>query len=375
MRTPIVFLVALIALTGSALCAEPFEPWWGQTVSAVNVRQNGEVVETLPRGAFVYVVGAPRPETLEIRRRFEPVSHFEIAALYVTPFTLPPAEEPRVAWKRFYATHGAIYDVLPGSDDRHIETIGKDGRALHFAIADVGGGFLRVPWDEANHCPPVPGAGNALVRYFYGVSGLLGRAWFWWLVFLLLAAFAILADLSDGKIDRSSLLVAYGVALLLGFWHSSLLAQHLERYTVARGSIFPFIANDAGLMPLPSAAWIKPYQLPPWPLLFYLALIAWIPCFVGLHVAALASLPKAFKGLHYLFVRHPLEKHLDGRPLDTVAVLQSVSRPKSLPLRFVSENLTRRLTALRRRVDAETAVLGSAIERERARAADGEEKP
>jgi GNAT superfamily N-acetyltransferase len=373
MRMPFALIVAVI-VSGPALRADSFTPWWGQTTSALRVRQSGEVVDTLPRGAMVYVIGE-RPGFLSIRYVFEPVvaPPWEVAAAYVVPRALPEAITPELGVKDFYAADGMVYDVLPGSTAEVVITVGKDGQVRTLRTADHSGSFLPVFWDYANHGPALLGRGNAIGRYFYGASLLLGRAWGWLLILVLFAALAVLGRIGEGTRSRFTFASYYVAALLVGYGFARFLEQFIERYAVARGWIAPYVTT-AGLLPLPSVPWIKPWQAAPFPWLFYLFFLAWVPCFLVLHLAALRALPKAVKGLHFLAVRHPLEKALDNRSLDTAAVLEAVPRPAAVPPRFVSENLTRRLDALRRRVDAETAVLGSAIERERARAANEEKQ-
>ena len=86
-----------------------------------------------------------------------------------------------------------------------------------------------------------------------------------------------------------------------------------------------------------------------------------------------SQIPAAISGMHYLFVKHPVEPFLetdsleDSIPLDDV--YDVLSKPSGSPRQvFVEENQARRIEAQTKRIEAEANLAEALLKRERSRA-------
>jgi len=232
--------------------------------------------------------------------------------------------------------------------------------------------FSRVPWDTANNVPFGGDAPNQyFVRYYHFMTIMLTRPWFF-VLSLLLAIGACFAAFATGK-DRGGLvlIVVLPILLVLGFgaYMGNGYLRYLETYNAAVSWLAPY--RTAGIHFLPVRySFINPEQAAgdaagP---LYLVARLIWVPLFLVVHILFIRSIPSIIRGLHYLFVPHPAEKHLvtalAGKALNRKAVVGSMGRGNldNPPPAWVSKNQKERIGALRDKFKAETGVLNAVID-------------
>jgi hypothetical protein len=263
-----------------------------------------------------------------------------------------------------------VFDTV--CDSERCLLIGPSGEPTSLTAEDLPHSrWVAARWDMANNKPTTYDYPNQIFRrYYHGFTRMLSERWFYWTFFLVVMGYLALFSIGIGY-PRFAL---WGFLLLVPLWIGSCQGNgyiELQQRAENSGRLIEGYRSEFGdvFKPFPSNyLWHeKDVDLT-------LGDYLWVPLFLLGHVVLLSLLPYAFRGAHFLLVPHPAEKHLTAAlttgQLDTAAVASSVGHGKMAnpPPKWVSENQTRRLDALRERFRAETGLLNSVIDWRRKKA-------
>ena len=198
---------------------------------------------------------------------------------------------------------------------------------------------------------------------------MLARRWFYWALFLGLCVYVGLFAVGIGQPQ----VALVGLLLLIPLWIGSCQGNGYNalqnRADIAGGLLEGVRTADGHLMPIPSS-WISQSKGE----LLTVGDWLWVPIFGFAHAILIVIFPWVFRGAHFLFVPHPIEKQLNSvfttGQLDARAVAGAVGQGdmNNPPPAWVSENQKRRLDALRERFKAETDLVRAVIDFKRKRA-------
>ena len=295
--------------------------------------------------------------------------------------------EPRIGKKSFY---------LVTSSDLNHEYCFTDGIYLEVAdggVIDCGGNVVAlsalllppnvrirwktvtIRWDYANNVPAqaiMATADSAFTIYFNKVNlAFYQRPYLAVLLVILLGAYALLVGVdlySMGKACFALLLVMLCVYIGYNF------GQALIEYSLVRhrynARLLGYELPSGQYLPMPAPIFRGAPEIPLW---YSFLLLFYVPLFALAHIAVPVVLPFALRGAHYLFVQHPMEKHIPKRRSQKVRVedvLKNIPEygTRSRTPRWVLRNRARRLDRIKKNLEKQNEVIEKLIQRERNRA-------
>lgn len=281
---------------------------------------------------------------------------------------------------------GTILEVVSVDDAKVKYIAGKGGMGgiiLTSRVADLktaGGALEWVDWDRETNRPILDDPRDAYFdRYYHFVIRKLDSSWLW-----VIGVATFLALITKPYTDEGGCIywfILCGIGSFVGGFyvnHLTLLRKNLEEYALS-GSM------SGHFLPIPPEV-LHPAR-------FTIGLgtwgeVIWQVFFWGAQIIALLCIPKMIRqislyGFYYLSP-HPATRYLavkakkDGTPA-AIKVKQAVGGMfsgdfTSPPSAFVSEVRKKQSEALKERLQAETDLLNSLVDRERKRAALDDER-